>query len=965
MPLVPNTITRVGSASSGLTTATVPAHAVGDLILVYAFRDGNATPPSLPTGFTNIVNGGANSCSIRVGYKFATSTSDTSGTWTSASELVVVVYRNVASVGHSATNQASSTTVNYPAVTITGADAWFVAGAGTRNTDTVIETAPTGMTLVIDQFNTTADLAAHDTNAMVHSSWPSTNVSIGGTSGGWESAVVELIPTYSGSATLSVSGAQTCSALTQSANARVTDKASSATTVTALTQSASASHPSSSTVSTLFNHATDTGGPAQTDSAVTVGVVFKTSVNGNISKVSFWKTAADTSTTHTVGLWQTVVVDIQTNSTLLASVTTSGEATGTGRWVDVTLTSPIAVTANTPYVAGVFFPTAHYPETDGYFATDHTSSDGLITAPSQIDPAASASKNGRFSYGASLTYPINSFGSANYWVDVELDSGSSSSHSVSANQTVTALTTSGTVRARLTATTTETVSALTTSGAVHTRIAASAAKTVTALTQSATAKAIDSVHSSTTIAPVFAAAADVGIRASSAGTISALTQSASARVATHATSAGTLAVLTQSATATVNDISLSASGGTTVAALTQTASARVLEKASLSSTATASSVAVAAVLDQATLDAAVDVASMSGAVAVIVDGNAGSTLSFANNSLSSTPTGDIGTPTAAHQTVDALTQTAAAIVNVKVTGAESVSASQAANGTVSVKVNGATAATATQSASAHVGLKASATGTIAALTQAGNVGVRGTGAGATTVDELTQTAAVLALIEVTSGATLIAASAASATVEIVAASTSAVDPLTTSGRTTFPSSYNANVVADPLTQAASAEVTVEANAAQVATAVSASTITEIVIGSAHGTVVVITQSATADAVVHGSFGSTIDVLSQSAASDAIVKGLFNGTVAPLTQSTTTNSTSGIGAIQTVAPLTQAGNAKVHVAANAVQSAIALAAGTMTGSLTISASAEQLVDLLFITGRVRGRRANGTAAMLGL
>lgn len=185
-------ITRIGSAV-GTTSATLPAHQVGDLILIFAYRDGNATAPSLPAGYISISNTGANSNSLRIGYKFATSTSETSGTWTSATSVIAVVYRG-ASIGASAVGGTSSTTVNYPTVSLlrTNNTSWVVGGAGHRSVDTNVQNPPTGMSNVNSVLDATDELGVHDTNGTV-SSWSSTNVSVGGTTLGWRSAVVELV----------------------------------------------------------------------------------------------------------------------------------------------------------------------------------------------------------------------------------------------------------------------------------------------------------------------------------------------------------------------------------------------------------------------------------------------------------------------------------------------------------------------------------------------------------------------------------------------------------------------------------------------------------------------------------------------------------------------------------------------------------------------------------------------------
>ena len=190
----------VGSAT-GTTSATMPAHQAGDLILCWAYRDGSNTLPTLPSGQNwTTLNGvtGANTNSAYLVGKIATSSSEGVGTFTSATSVIVQVYRPRS--GYTATwsavaaNTGASTTVNYPALTLQTGDgsSWVAAFSGHRSTNTSLETPPAGMTLRSTVVDATDEAAGFDTNGGV-ASWPSTNVSVGGTSSGWRSAVVEIV----------------------------------------------------------------------------------------------------------------------------------------------------------------------------------------------------------------------------------------------------------------------------------------------------------------------------------------------------------------------------------------------------------------------------------------------------------------------------------------------------------------------------------------------------------------------------------------------------------------------------------------------------------------------------------------------------------------------------------------------------------------------------------------------------
>lgn len=189
-----------GAQATGTSAGNVTC-AVGDLVIVTAYRDGSTTAPTLAAGFTNIGNAGANVNSERTAYLYATSTTQATGTWTNATKVVVEVWRTSGYadgwrlyIGATAAGGASSTTVNYPALTLMHGDgsSWVYGFAGHVSTDTSVETAPSGMTNRQATNNTTAEAGCHDTNGPV-SSWASTNVSVGGTTGGWRSRVVEIM----------------------------------------------------------------------------------------------------------------------------------------------------------------------------------------------------------------------------------------------------------------------------------------------------------------------------------------------------------------------------------------------------------------------------------------------------------------------------------------------------------------------------------------------------------------------------------------------------------------------------------------------------------------------------------------------------------------------------------------------------------------------------------------------------
>ncbi|PYR79672.1 MAG: hypothetical protein DMF87_10675, partial [Acidobacteria bacterium] len=135
------------------------------------------------------------------------------------------------------------------------------------------------------------------------------------------------------------------------------------------------------------------------DAAVELGVKFRSEVNGFITGLRFYKSAANTGA-HVAHLWTT-------DGTLLASAPFTTE-TASG-WQAVSF-PPVAVTANTVYIASYYTPTGHYSVTRDAFT-----SAGVDTPPLHA-LANGTSVNGVYRYGAS-GFPSQSYNATNYWVD--------------------------------------------------------------------------------------------------------------------------------------------------------------------------------------------------------------------------------------------------------------------------------------------------------------------------------------------------------------------------------------------------------------------------------------------------------------------------------------------------------------------------------------------------------------------
>jgi len=154
---------------------------------------------------------------------------------------------------------------------------------------------------------------------------------------------------------------------------------------------------------TIWNGTTGpTLASASDSNAVELGVKFRTTVNGYITALRFYKGPANTGT-HVGNLWTST-------GSLLASVTFTNE-TASG-WQQATLPSPVAITANTTYVASYHTNVGGYAGDGAYFATSGVNNPPLQALGDGVDGG-----NGVYRYGPS-SFPNQSNNANNYWIDV-------------------------------------------------------------------------------------------------------------------------------------------------------------------------------------------------------------------------------------------------------------------------------------------------------------------------------------------------------------------------------------------------------------------------------------------------------------------------------------------------------------------------------------------------------------------
>jgi methionine-rich copper-binding protein CopC len=141
---------------------------------------------------------------------------------------------------------------------------------------------------------------------------------------------------------------------------------------------------------------------ANDSSVLELGLKFRSDSAGWVSGVKFYKGAGNTGT-HTGTLWSTA-------GQLLTTGTFTNE-TATG-WQTLTFGTPVQIAANTTYVVSYHTDTGHYAADGGYFTEQSTYNQPLTALQNGLDGA-----NGVYREGAS-GFPTDTFGSANYWVDV-------------------------------------------------------------------------------------------------------------------------------------------------------------------------------------------------------------------------------------------------------------------------------------------------------------------------------------------------------------------------------------------------------------------------------------------------------------------------------------------------------------------------------------------------------------------
>ena len=141
------------------------------------------------------------------------------------------------------------------------------------------------------------------------------------------------------------------------------------------------------------------------DSAVELGVKFRSDTAGYITGIRFYKASTNTGT-HVGNLWTST-------GTRMATATFANE-TASG-WQQVNFSTPVAITANTVYVASYHTNTGHYSVDTNYFTGK-----GMDSPPLHALANGVSGVNGVYVYGSGSNFPSSGWNNTNYWVDVVL-----------------------------------------------------------------------------------------------------------------------------------------------------------------------------------------------------------------------------------------------------------------------------------------------------------------------------------------------------------------------------------------------------------------------------------------------------------------------------------------------------------------------------------------------------------------
>ena len=198
-------VTVVGTGSAAATSVAIPAHQAGDVILIAA--RGTAAAPSVPAAggtvptWTTLQSGLANAVGLTVVAAKATAANHTTGVFTNATHVAVLVLRasagnqlDFAAARSSVGNGNNTQTIVYPALTFADLDgSSFGVRVGTRGVAvTAVGTAPSGWTAQVVQPTGAGALMSVHTRSAVVANPTADSVSTAGTNSAYRAVTIEV-----------------------------------------------------------------------------------------------------------------------------------------------------------------------------------------------------------------------------------------------------------------------------------------------------------------------------------------------------------------------------------------------------------------------------------------------------------------------------------------------------------------------------------------------------------------------------------------------------------------------------------------------------------------------------------------------------------------------------------------------------------------------------------------------------
>ena len=172
-------------------------------------------------------------------------------------------------------------------------------------------------------------------------------------------------------------------------------------------QSSAVSVTVNNPVKTIYTIWPDTAKPlvdADPDtSAIEVGMKFKSDVKGYITGLRFYKSSSNIGK-HVASLW--------TKGGVLLRRATFTSETASG-WQQVNFTTPLAIAANTVYVASYHANAGHYSDDENFFTGK-----GVDNGPLHALADGISGYSGVYKNSSTSSFPTKGWNGSNYWVDV-------------------------------------------------------------------------------------------------------------------------------------------------------------------------------------------------------------------------------------------------------------------------------------------------------------------------------------------------------------------------------------------------------------------------------------------------------------------------------------------------------------------------------------------------------------------